>query len=75
MQRAPNPERLAAARKKAALVCAKKLEVAADALHDFLMASDECNDGGHDRGADDSRRLLQSSMREYSNYLDSVFNK
>lgn len=67
--------RAEAKRKQTALVCAKKLESAADALHDFLMACIECNDGSRDRGADDGRRTLQESMREYSGYLDSVFNK
>ena len=68
-------ERTEVARKKAALVCAKKLEAAADALNDFLKACHECNDAGRDRGADDSRRILQASMREYAGHLDSVFNK
>lgn len=64
-----------AARKKAALACANKLEAAADSLNEFLRACAECSDASFDRGADDSRRLLQASMREYSGYLDSVFNK
>lgn len=70
-----NQERRALVRKKTAVACAKKLEAAADALHAFVMACNECDDGSRDRGVDDGRRTLQGSMREYSHYLDSAFNK
>lgn len=64
-----------AARKKAALACAKKLEAAADALHEFSMACLECNDASSPRRDDDGRTLLQRNMREYSSYLEGVFGK
>lgn len=63
------------ARKKAAQACSKKLEAAADSLCEFMFACTECGDGSRDRGADDSRRLLQASMREYATYLDQAYNK
>jgi hypothetical protein len=37
--------RAEAKRKTMALICAKKLEAAADALNEFLLACIECNDG------------------------------
>lgn len=67
--------RAEAARKKAAQVCAKKLEAAAEALHDFVMACNECDDGSRSRGDDDGRAILQRNMREYAAWLDSVFNR
>lgn len=67
--------RAEAARKKAALICAKKLQAAADALSDFGMACLECNDASSPRRADDGRTLLAASMREYAGYLESVYDK
>lgn len=67
--------RAEATRKKAAIACSKKLEAAATALNDYLIACLECNDESRERGTDDSRRLLQASIMEYSSYLDAVYNK
>lgn len=67
--------RAEAARKKAAQICAKKLEAAADALHDFLMACIECDDASRSRGDDDGRVILQRNIIEYAGWLDSVYNK
>lgn len=64
-----------AARKKAALACAKKLDAACDALHELVMACLECNDASTARRSDDGRLLLQQSMREYSGWLESVYGK
>lgn len=68
-------QRAEAARGKAGLACAKKLEAAADALHEFVMACLECNDASRPRGEDDGRAVLQRSLREYSAYLKSVYAK
>ena len=65
--------RAEAARRKAALACAAKLEAAADALAAFSMACVACEDGSAPRGADDSRTLLAASMREYSAWLSIAF--
>ena len=64
-----------AARKKAAMACAKKLEAAADALHELVMACIDCDDGSTARRADDGRLLLQRDIREYAGWLDSVYGK
>lgn len=63
------------ARKKAALACAKKLEAAADALHELVMACIDCNDGSRCRGDDDGRVVLQRNIREYAGWLESVYGK
>jgi hypothetical protein len=65
--------RAVAERKKVAIACAKKLEAAADALLDLMRASSECDDGSGYRGADDGRLILQGNMREFANWLDSVY--
>ena len=67
--------RAEAARKKAALACAKKLEAAADSLHELVMACMECNDGSGSRGEDDGRAVLQRNLREFSGWLESVYGK
>jgi len=67
--------RAEAARRKAGLACAKKLDAAAEALHEFVMACLECNDASSPRGEDDGRTLLQRSIREYAGYLESVFGE
>lgn len=64
-----------AARMKAAIACAKKLEAASQALADFLAACNRCDDASKERGADDSRRILMANINEYAGHLDSVFNK
>lgn len=64
-----------AARKKAAMACAKKLEAAADALHELVMACMDCNDGSRLRGDDDGRVLLQRNMREFAGWLESVYGR
>lgn len=64
-----------AARKKAALACAKKLGAAAESLHELVMACMECNDGSTARRADDGRLLLQRDILEYAGWLESVYGK
>lgn len=63
-------------RKKAALVCSKKLEVAADAVNDFLRACRECDDGSgdHQRGISDGRQILIRDMSEYAGFLSSKYS-
>lgn len=62
-----------AARKKAALVLAKKLEAAHDAMQKFIKA---CNaDGDRYPYADDQRVTMARAMLEYSGYLESVHNR
>lgn len=67
--------RAEAARKKAALDCAKRLHAAADALATFAMACHDCNDASAPRAADDGRRLLAEQCREYAGWLESVYAK
>ncbi len=64
-----------AARKKAAINCARKLEAASQALNEFLAACNECGDASRGRGLDDGRMILMRNINEYAGYLDSVFNK
>lgn len=68
-------DRRHAARKKAAIECARRLQAAADALDAFSLACLNCEDESSPRRADDGRALLSRSMREFSGHLDSVFNK
>lgn len=67
--------RAEAARKKAALKCAKKLKEAADALGEFGMSCLECNDASRVRGADDGRLILANNCREYAGWLESKYEK
>jgi hypothetical protein len=67
--------RAEAVRKKAALNCARKLDAACEALSEYLIACNDCRDESRSRGADDSRTILISHMREYANHLDGVFGK
>lgn len=67
--------RAVAARKKAALVAAKKLDAAADAVSAFALACAMCADASSPRGDDDGRRLLAQSMRKYAGHLNSVYDK
>ncbi|MDN4571923.1 hypothetical protein DBB29_25010 [Pandoraea cepalis] len=67
--------RAEAARKKAAVECARKLEVARDALNAYLLACTACNDASRSRGPDDGRTILMGSMSEYAAYLRSVYDK
>ncbi|VVE52618.1 hypothetical protein [Pandoraea terrigena] len=67
--------RAEAVRKKAAVECARKLEVARDALNAYLLACIECNDASRSRGADDSRSILMGNMSEYAGFLRSVYDK
>lgn len=64
-----------AARKKAAINCARKLMAASEALSEFLSACNACHDASSSRGLDDGRTLLAANIREYAHHLDSVFNK
>lgn len=61
------------ARSKAALVAAKRLHAAADAVALFSLACLDCNDESSPRRADDGRTLLGASMREYAGWLDAVY--
>lgn len=72
---ANRPAKAEAARKKAALACAKKLEAAADALRDFMRACNECDDASRVRGDDDGRMVLQRSILEYAMYLSSRYER
>lgn len=67
--------RAEAARKKAAVECAKKLEVARDALNAYLLACIDCNDASRSRGADDGRLILMGNISEYACFLRSVYDK
>ncbi|WP_041388946.1 hypothetical protein [Polaromonas sp. JS666] len=62
-----------AKRAKVALILAKKLDAAADAMDMFVYAGIDC--GQPYPEADDQRRTLAAAMREYSGYLESVFPK
>jgi hypothetical protein len=64
-----------AARKKAALACARKLKAASEGLSEFLRTCNECNDASSSRGADDGRLILMRSINEYEGYLSSVYDK
>lgn len=62
-----------AAKRRAAIALAKKLNDAADATNAFLSA---CRDAGEEgRGLDDGRVILIRNMAEYANYLESVYSK
>lgn len=67
--------KLATARKKAGIDCAKKLNAAAKALSDYLMACNECRDGSgsEQRGISDGRNMLIRDICEYSGYLESRY--
>ena len=67
--------RAEAARKKAALACAKKLEAAAEALSDLMRACRDCADASVVRGADDGRMILQRNILEYAVYLNERFDR
>lgn len=68
-------EKAEAARKKAAINCARKLEAASHALHEFLMACNECDDASRSRGLDDGRLILMGNITEYACYLNSTYAK
>jgi hypothetical protein len=63
-----------AARKKAALACAKKLQAAAESLRDLMAACNECQDGSSVRREDDGRILLLRNIMEYAFWLDSAYS-
>lgn len=69
--------RLEAARRKAGLKCAEKLDAAADALNAFMSACRECDDASNPvrNGAADSRIILVGNITEYSTYLMSLYGK
>lgn len=67
--------RAEAARRKAALDCARKLDAAADALSAYSMACLEVGDASAPRRADDGRTLLAENCREFAGWLDSVYEK
>lgn len=70
---ATSESKAAAARKKAAQECAKRLHAAADALAKFSMACLDCDDASSPRRADDGRHILAGNMREYAGWLESAF--
>lgn len=65
--------RTQAARTKAALQLAKKLEASADAMGKFIRAC--VDDGDRHPELDDGRTTLIRNMLEYSGYLESVYDK
>lgn len=69
--------RAEAARKKAALACAKKLEAAAEALTHFMHACNECRDGSGDemRGVSDGRYRMIHDLMEYASWLEGKYEK
>jgi len=67
--------RAEAARKKAAIACAKALEKAADAMRDYCHACMACEDASSPKRDDDGRYLLMRSMLEYSGWLEEVYEK
>lgn len=66
-----------AARKKAGLVAAAKLEAAADALNAYMRACSECADASDPsrNGAGDGRVILVGNIMEYSVYLQDKHSK
>lgn len=67
--------RAEAARKKAALACARKLEEASNALTEYMRACRDCADASVVRNDDDSRMVLQRNILEYATYLSSRFDR
>lgn len=67
--------RAEAARKKAGMKCAKALQAAADALSEYSMACNACNDASGIRGADDGRVLLAEDNREFAYWLENKYGK
>lgn len=67
--------RAVAARRKAALACAAKLEAAAEALGAYLAACRECRDNSGDelRGIADGRHLLISDLMEEASWINGVY--
>lgn len=62
-----------AARKRAAVQCAKKLREAAEALSIYSMACFECRDGSGVQRGDDGRSLLMGDLQEFAGWLESVY--
>ena len=60
-----------AARRAAGLKAAKALEKASEAIHAYLMACRECQDGSDDTamGAGDGRNILIGDIKEYMGWL------
>ena len=71
------PDRLAANRKRAGLVCAKKLDAAVVALRAYLSACNECRDGSESLSLQgkgvDGREIMIRDLSEYSCYLDGIY--
>jgi len=64
-------------RARVALVCAKKLDAAAQALSSFLLACNQCRDGSESlrlqgKGID-SRETMIRDLKEYSGWLESRY--
>lgn len=64
-----------AARKKAAIACARKLEAASAALSEYLLACIDCRDASKSRGEDDSRLILMRNIDEYAGHLSTTYGK
>lgn len=58
-------------RAKAAMVLARKLEAAADAMRQFVHACVDC--GENYPYANDQRIRMQEDLREYSDYLEKAY--
>lgn len=65
--------RTRAKRVKTALLLAKRLESAADAMHKFTLAC--VDDGDNYPYADDQRVTMHKAMLEYSGYLEGVYGR
>lgn len=66
-------------RKKAGLVCARKLDQAASALRQYLRACNACEDESaslslQGKGVD-GRETMIRDLAEYSAYLDSLYEE
>lgn len=64
------------AKKRAAgIALAKRLDEAVNATNAYLHACGDCQDGSGLKGPDDGRLLMIETMKEYSMYLDGLYNK
>lgn len=73
----PTPKQ-EAARRKAGVACAKKLDAAADALRAYLQACNACNDASaslslQGKGIDGREKLI-ADLAEYSSYLEGIYS-
>lgn len=59
--------------RRAALIAAKKLDAAVEAMEDYLLVVRSA--GLPIRGEDDARKLLIRDMRDYSGFLENKYSK